>query len=886
MDMSNPRTSRWPLAGRDKELAELTAAWSDRRCKGLVIVGPAGVGKSRLAEQVWLSARKEGWKGRRATATAVAATVPLGAIAHLIPSGVDFSDPIKGFAQIARALAGPDRRWRWALLVDDLHLLDTSSAMLLQQLMDAGVVRLIATLRTGEPIPDAVRDLCSTDVIHRLDVVTLSQNQTDVLLQAALGGPVGRRTLLELHRASGGNVLYLHELVLGALTTGAMARAGHIWELISDRPVGTPRLMELIQSRLAGVDPTAQPLLELLALCEPLPLADAHSVAPLNALTSLENAGLVQVITDRRRTSLRLAHPLYGEALRASIGSLRRRALLLAQANRTRARGARRRDDALNLAAWHLAATGTADPTLLIQAAVLARHAHDFRQVVTLLHALPEEHHTTATRLLLGEAYSSLHRLEEAEVVLAHACDAAASEAERIVIIRARTLNLVIYGRKSDALRINRWGLENAESEVGKKTLQANEGAIRCLTGEPRSGVGILSVLADLERAVETDLVLDTWLTGASFKVFAMACLGQTFSAVELAEKVYETHLRKSEDARFQHPTAQRNVLTVALTEAGNLQRARSTGLEAAAQAAMAKTPVNYLWANFFTGRNELISGHLHEARDLCTEAAAEAHTHDIVLAVGLIDSTLAAIHAQLGDLATAQTITTESAKHPFTGMFAGEERLGEAWLYAARGDLSQARAVLKEASASARHTGHMTSEALLLTDIARLGGAKSVVNRLAELAQQCDGELGPARARFAAALASRSPEQLTSSAEELASIGADLLAAEAATVAAAAWSRAGLASQAASAMRRAAAYGVHCPGAYTPLLANAQVSALLTTREHEIALLAAAGRSSRDIAASLNLSVRTVDNHLNHVYTKLGIATRRELSKALDVKP
>ena len=45
---------------------------------------------------------------------------------------------------------------------------------------------------------------------------------------------------------------------------------------------------------------------------------------------------------------------------------------------------------------------------------------------------------------------------------------------------------------------------------------------------------------------------------------------------------------------------------------------------------------------------------------------------------------------------------------------------------------------------------------------------------------------------------------------------------------------------------------------------------------------MASQGLRSRDIAESLVVSIRTVDNHLQAVYTKLGIARRRGLSDAL----
>jgi DNA-binding CsgD family transcriptional regulator len=55
-----------------------------------------------------------------------------------------------------------------------------------------------------------------------------------------------------------------------------------------------------------------------------------------------------------------------------------------------------------------------------------------------------------------------------------------------------------------------------------------------------------------------------------------------------------------------------------------------------------------------------------------------------------------------------------------------------------------------------------------------------------------------------------------------------------------------------------------------------------LTASERRVARLAVAGRSNRDIAVELFVSPKTVENHLGRVYTKLGIAGRRELAVAL----
>ncbi|HYW53589.1 MAG TPA: AAA family ATPase, partial [Dongiaceae bacterium] len=52
-----------------------------------------------------------------------------------------------------------------------------------------------------------------------------------------------------------------------------------------------------------------------------------------------------------------------------------------------------------------------------------------------------------------------------------------------------------------------------------------------------------------------------------------------------------------------------------------------------------------------------------------------------------------------------------------------------------------------------------------------------------------------------------------------------------------------------------------------------------LTPREREIAYLVLAGRSNREAGAMLGLSERTVGNHLQSVFNRLGIGSRRELA-------
>ena len=63
---------------------------------------------------------------------------------------------------------------------------------------------------------------------------------------------------------------------------------------------------------------------------------------------------------------------------------------------------------------------------------------------------------------------------------------------------------------------------------------------------------------------------------------------------------------------------------------------------------------------------------------------------------------------------------------------------------------------------------------------------------------------------------------------------------------------------------------------------AGANVLADLTPQELQVSVLLAEGRTTREAAAALFLSPKTVEYHLRKVYTKLGIASRAELGDVI----
>jgi DNA-binding NarL/FixJ family response regulator len=173
-------------------------------------------------------------------------------------------------------------------------------------------------------------------------------------------------------------------------------------------------------------------------------------------------------------------------------------------------------------------------------------------------------------------------------------------------------------------------------------------------------------------------------------------------------------------------------------------------------------------------------------------------------------------------------------------------------------------------------------TEVLLRHDLARLGDAAAQRGRLDALADEIDGELAPALAAHTDALVVGAGQSLEAAAARLADLGVELIAAEAALDAAAAYRAEGLRRRAAEADALARRLLVSCGVDRTPAMRTDLGPVSLTAREQEIAALAARGLSNREIAKDLYLSPRTVENHLQRIYDKLGVSGREELDTVL----
>jgi DNA-binding CsgD family transcriptional regulator len=177
---------------------------------------------------------------------------------------------------------------------------------------------------------------------------------------------------------------------------------------------------------------------------------------------------------------------------------------------------------------------------------------------------------------------------------------------------------------------------------------------------------------------------------------------------------------------------------------------------------------------------------------------------------------------------------------------------------------------------------GFLTQAVRTLTDLARVGDAAGAHARLTPIAEAVDGRGLQAQIAFVTALAGGDADALMQVSDELAAIGMAALAAEAASAARDALAKHGRARDASGCARRATELIRRTEGGVTPMFAVVESVVPLTRREREIAALVAAGRTSREVAESCFLSVRTVETHLARIYDKLGINSRSELADAL----
>ena len=229
--MSTTTGLDWPLVGRTGDLERIAAAFDERAVRVVHIVGDAGTGKSRLAQEALTVAELDGFPVAHVTATASAATVPLSTLGPLLPPSAEQGDPAAVLDRVAAHVRDLADGSRMVVHVDDVDLLDAVSCTLLARLWQEGVVLVVATQRQGTTTPDVLVAESRRGGVQRLDLADLPRPSVATLLHHVLRGPVSAGAEHALWTASGGNPLFLRELVTGAVLGGRLSESDGVWVL-------------------------------------------------------------------------------------------------------------------------------------------------------------------------------------------------------------------------------------------------------------------------------------------------------------------------------------------------------------------------------------------------------------------------------------------------------------------------------------------------------------------------------------------------------------------------------------------------------------------------------------------------------------------------------
>jgi DNA-binding CsgD family transcriptional regulator len=870
-----PADGVWPFVGREDDLAEVVHSHA-----GVLLVGASGIGKSRLLGEALHQIRQEDSRVVRVAATESLAAVPFGAFAGVLACDLDPGAPFTALSRALRALAGVDGLDRVVLAVDDAHLLDDASAGLVLLAAESGA-RVLATIRVGERVPDAVTRLWKDDHARRIELRALADDRIDELLLAALGGPLDARSRRRLLDATEGNLLFLRELVRHGRDDGVLVARDGVWSWTGPTSV-TPSILELIEVRLRSLPPEVRDVVEVLAVCEPVGRRVMEVVCTSAACGTALADGIVRSEPSGRRDELRLVHPFYAQVVQHRLAAARRAEIAGAVSHALAALGARRRDDTLRVAVLRLDGGVLDDPRAFEAAARDAGSRGDLVLAQRLARAAVDAGGGLESMLLSGELlYWAGQHDDLLRMLGPDLSDGTPDQVARAALLVASTLYFG-FGRFDDAdarlcAAIEQVGPPHALTLIGQRA------QILMFAGRALESIEVGRPVIDDPAAS-----VDARLRAYAGVLISSAMCGQLAAVEAELPTAMPLVLEAASDLSIYTSGGVMIATFVVRLFSGELDEvdALLDGLHADA-VRRAGDPFVGAWS-LLLGRSALAHGRLADAIVRLRDAASLLDHRDFR---GMLPWTLATLAQALGatgDAAGAREAVDALAavRMPRMHHIDVDIELGRAWAASARGERSHAREIAQKVGESLIRDGQLATGAFALHDALRLGcDPAAVVDGLDLAASGCEGPVVAAFARHAHARATKDVDGLLEAATSFEAAGWRLHAAECAAGASTLAAALGLRVRAREAAVRSAALLAQCGPAATPMLeAGEQRRALdtLTRREQEVALLAAQGMSKREIADVLFLSVRTIGNHINHVYGKLGIGSREELRLAL----
>jgi DNA-binding CsgD family transcriptional regulator len=867
------------MTARSALFQRLGRAYADPANGGAVLTGPAGVGKTRLGEELLRAAAP--LPTARAVGHPATQSIPLGALAHLLPNdlsrdiGVSADDHMTLFHRARFSLTERAGNQRLVMLIDDVDQLDDTSLALLLPLTLDRAVYLIATIRSGRPFPSVITSLLKDRHLDVVEVPPLTHDEVGTLLHRVLDGPVHGASVQQLATLSGGNLQVLREMVHRAVEQGALLNEDDVWQL---RAVpSSTTIEELVSAQLSDLDGDESEVMELLAVAGSLGLRELDHLIGRSVLSALAERGLITVTVDERRTRVALSHPMYDEVVRGRMHLLRERELQRRLADSRAHSGSRRREDLTQIALWRLETGGDVDVDVLITAARLALAGRDTSSAVRFAQAAADRGRGHDAALVQLEAAMLEADAATVERIVADCWpDEAMPQAHRAHLARQLASSRFWRGDLPAALDALQGAQQMLDEPAAAATVTAHRASLLANNGRPHDALQLVHEVGDVDDPrVGSELAVAESIASLSTGRFA--------AAIEAAHRGARRH------ADMPAWLARRGMAAHLINEAhalgysGRFDEARTLVTDALVRARGVGARAAVVWFEVVLGEVERDSGRGHAAVRHFTAATtlaehAEQHAALVWAWVGVAQGNLL-----LGNCHEAAEALrhADACSSPVATSQATRDR-AHAWLLACEGDVSGARKLIAEVAETARHDGMWNFESGVVHDLVRFGDPAAAIDRLAEMETFIDGPYVPALAAHARAAATGDALLYDMAIGRFEAMDCLVLAAEAAVEAAELHQRAGDTRHAMALRRRAEHFVERAGGARTPGLLHGHGVEPLTSREWEIALLAADGITSKEIAAKLFVSTRTVESHLQRVYRKLGVTGRDQLAPAL----
>jgi DNA-binding CsgD family transcriptional regulator len=855
---------RWPLTGREEELRVIREALAGDERKGLILAGLAGVGKTRLARVAADAAAQAGWAVRRVAGTATGRQVTLGAFARWADD-TDTS-PLALARKVLAELAAGTGAARLLVVVDDAHLLDDLSALVVHQLVLQEMASVIVTIRTGESAPDAVTALWKDGLLRRLELQPLSRNESDRLLQTVLDAPLAVDCAGRMWRLSRGNVLFLQHLVVHECESGRLTQVEGEWRW-AGTPSASPSLIEIVEQQIGVVSDDVREVVDLVAIAEPIGRELLMTLADPAAIEAAEQRELISAAS--MGDAVCAGHPLYSEIRLSRCGPMRLRRLrgLIATAMADADVG-----DPLRLGLLWLESDLSPDAAVLSRAAKVAASRLDLRLAERLCREAIAAQPSPAAKLLLSHILFLQERGEAAQEILDTLDSDESAVAGFLDGVIQRAANLMWPLQKpNEAVTLIDTAIAAGDDDRNH-SLRTFRAVGHMMAAEPAAAMQAMAAV-DYDRLDDIGRVV-----GRTVETIALGDLGRAQEATRSASDGYRVQAESPHDAI--HGTGLAEFHAYALLAAGYVDESVSVAKREFARCA--DFPGVSQWmALGALGITSIGTGDLTAAlRYLRLASDGFGDTGDSGGVFYRIRIPQIEALARSGDVGAAIAASKAAAmsRHPTWTYLEPTYLLATAWVSAAQGRTSEARDIISRAAEFARIHGQPAREVLCLQTAIQFGDTEGV-SRLAELATHVQGPRAPLSARYARALAAADAADLDAASREFEAMGDVLVAADAAAQAATLHRRDGNRGSALTSSGRAQLLAKQCGGAVSPALAAAKLPLPFTRREHEITRLLSRGLSNKEIAEALSLSVRTVEGHVYQASTKVGISSRSELS-------